>query len=998
MKWIKRVFIGIGILLVLIVAAAIIVPIVFKDDIKAAIDKEIAKSVNADVVFDVNNFDLTVFRNFPNVTAEIKQLGVFNRAPFEGVPLFVVQRLDVEVNIKELLFGDQLRLKGITLVDPQITIKVLADGKANYDITYPSTDTVKTTEEPGTFSFGIDHWEIVNGEVTYDDKSLPYFLQIKGLNHTGSGDFTQDVFDLKTKTVADTVTTSYGDMELLTNKKVDIDMTISISEDITKYTFKDNTVKVNDFGLQFDGWFKMNEKDYGMDITFGSPETSFKSILSLVPGMYTKDFGKIETKGDLTFKGFAKGTYSDTQMPAFNLALLVKDAMFKYPDLPTAVNNINMDLLVDNKTGVIENTVVDLKKLHLDFGSNPVDARLLVENLKDYRMDGSLAAKLNLAELSKMFPMDGLEMRGIYAIDAKAKGVYDSIRKIIPAVEANMTLANGYVKSSEFPLPLEDLKVTASVKNTSGKMAETVVNVSDFSMMLDGEKFAATLLLQNLDDYTWDLKANGGIDIEKMTKIFPVEGMTLAGKVKADLQTKGKMSDVDAKRYDKLPTSGTASLTDFKFNSKDLPYAVTVSQAQAVFNPQKIELKNTVGTIGKSDFTVNGAVSNYIAYLFGQNETIKGNMDFNSTLLDLNEFMTDTEAAPTTPDSASYGVVPVPANIDFILRSDIKTVKMMDYTMTNAAGDIIVKDGIANLSGVKFNMLGGGFVVNGTYNTKDINHPKYDLGLKIEALSIQQAASSFSVVKTYAPVAGLVNGNFSTDFKITGELGGDMMPKMDKVNGAGLVKIAQASLTQSKLVSGLTSLTKLDDTDKVTLKDVLMSTVITNGRLSVQPFDVKLGNYAANISGSSGLDQTVDYTIKMAVPAGKLASQFQSQLNQLSGSSSTSTDIPVTIAMGGTVTNPTFKLSMAEQKQQVKEAVTKVVEQKAQDAVKQLSEGAKPEDVVKNLLKLNKQDSASKAAAAKKDSTGAAPKPAAEQATEALQNKLNNLLKKKKSN
>src|SRR6218665_3301684 len=295
MKWIKRILIGVGVLLVLIVAAAIIVPIVFKDDIKAAIDKEIAKSVNADVVFDVNNFDLTVFRNFPNVTAEIKQLGVFNRAPFEGVPLFVIQRLDVEVNIKELLFGEQLRLKGITLVDPQITIKVLPDGKANYDITYPSTDTTTVTnEEPSSFSFGIDHWEIINGDITYDDKSLPYFLQIKGLNHTGSGDFTQDVFDLKTMTVADTVTSSYADMELLTNKRVEIDMTISISEDITKYTFKDNSVKVNDFGLQFDGWFKMNEKDYGMDVTFGSPETAFKSILSLVPGMYTKDFGKIE--------------------------------------------------------------------------------------------------------------------------------------------------------------------------------------------------------------------------------------------------------------------------------------------------------------------------------------------------------------------------------------------------------------------------------------------------------------------------------------------------------------------------------------------------------------------------------------------------------------------------------------------------------------------------------------------------------------------------------
>ena len=158
---------------------------------------------------------------------------------------------------------------------------------------------------------------------------------------------------------------------------------------------------------------------------------------------------------------------------------------------------------------------------------------------------------------------------------------------------------------------------------------------------------------------------------------------------------------------------------------------------------------------------------------------------------------------------------------------------------------------------------------------RSINHPKYNLGLKIENMSIQQAASSFSVIKTYAPIAGLVNGKFNTDFQIGGELGHDMSPKMDMVNGGGLVKIAQATVTQSKLISGITSLTKLDNTDEVTLKDVLMSAAITNGRLTVKPFDVKFGSYTTNVTGSSGLDGSIDYTLKMNVPAGKLGAQFQ---------------------------------------------------------------------------------------------------------------------------
>ncbi len=993
MKIVKKVLIGVGILLLVIVAAAFVIPIVFKDDIKAAIDKELAKSINADVIFDVNNFDLTLFSNFPNVTVEVKELGVFNREPFAGTPLFVVEEFAVELNLKELVFGDQLRVKGISLIRPQITIKVLKDGKANYDITYPSTEeAAPAAEESGSFSFGIDHWQIVDANIVYDDQSIPFATSIKGLNHSGSGDFNEKEFDLITKTAIDSLTLKFDGTEYLTNKQAVLNATIGISEEYTRFTFKDNTTTLNEFAMHVEGWFKMNEKDYGMDIQFSSPENSFKSLLSLVPGVYTKDFGSIETNGDLTFAGFVKGTMSDTQMPAFNMALNVKDAMFKYPDLPTAISNINVDLLVDNKTGVIENTVVDLKKLHLEFGANPVDARMLIENLKDYRMDANVKAALNLAELGKMFPMDGLEMKGAFAIDATAKGVYDSIKKVMPAVNATMSLSNGYIKSSEFPIPLEDLRFKASVQNSSGKMAETLINVKDFGMLMDGERFTAELVLQNLDDYTWDAKANGGIDLEKITKIFPIEGMTLAGKVKGDIQTKGKYSDLDAGKYERLPTSGTASLKDFKYTTVDLP-VVTISQSDAVFDPRKIEIKNTIGTIGKSDFNVTGSINNYIGYLFGS-ETIKGNMVFNSTLLDLNEFMTETEAPSTPTEPTPYGVVPVPQNIDFVLHSNLKTVKMMDYTMTNVNGDVIVKDGVANLNGIKFNMLGGAFVINGAYDTKDINHPLYDLGVKIENMSIQQAASSFSIVQTYAPIAGLVNGSFGTDFKISGELGQDMMPKMNSVNADGLIKIAQAALTQSKLVSGITSLTKLDNSDQVTLKDVLMSVAIKDGALSVKPFDVKFGEYKTNISGSTGLDGSINYQLKMNVPAGKLGSQLQGFVNKNTGANNSTSEIPVTIALGGNYNDPKTSLLMDEQKQQVTEAVTAVAEEKTKQAVQDILEGEKPKDVLNNILN-PKKDTAKVAEGTPADSTKTDVK---QETQKALENKLQNLLKKKKNN
>src|SRR5690606_31408438 len=250
----------------------------------------------------------------------------------------------------------------------------------------------------------------------------------------------------------------------------------------------------------------------------------------------------------------------------------------------------------------------------------------------------------------------------------------------------------------------------------------------------------------------------------------------------------------------------------------DLP-EVTISRASMAFDPRQISLQEMNGTIGKRDFNVKGAVTNYLGYVFGDNEVIKGKVTFNSNLLDLNEFMTQEEEV-VAEETSAYSVIAIPRNIDFGLQSNIRTVKMMDFTMNNASGDIVVRNGVANLNGLRFNMLGGRFLVNGSYDTHDIKHPEYDFALKIDDMSIQQAANSFTIVKTFAPIAGLVSGNFSTDFKIKGELLNNMMPNLRTVNGAGLVNIAQAALTDSKFISGITSLTRLDDTDDVKLKDV----------------------------------------------------------------------------------------------------------------------------------------------------------------------------------
>lgn len=974
-------------LVVLVIVFLAAAPMLFKDQIKAAIDEELAKTVNADIYFEPENFSLTLFKNFPNVTASLEEFGVINRAPFAGEILFAAQELDVEVNLMSVLFNDQLRIKGITLYQPNINVLVLEDGSANYDVTFPDTAAVAETVETGEpMTFGIDHWEIIDGELIYDDASLPYRMELKGLNHTGSGDFSATVFDMDIYLAVDTVNVNFDGVDYLTNRRIETEMVMGMDLDQYKFTFKDNNTSLNDFGLAFDGWFMMDDEGYDMDLTFGSPANSFKSLLSLIPALYTDSFEDLEAAGTLDFGGQLNGRYSETSMPAFSINLGVNDGMFKYPDLPDAVKNVNVAVAIDNEDGVIENTKVDISSFNLELGNNPVKGRMLISNLKNYPIDADVQATLDLEEIGRLFPVEGTDMRGKFVLAAKANGTYDSIRNIIPELDITMSLENGYVKSAEFPIPVEDIHFSSSVENSSGRMDDTSIDIEDFSFRLDEDKFAGKFHVEDLSNYTWSGEVGGTIDLGKMMQVFPQEGMTLSGRIEANLKTAGEYKDVEAERYDRLYTSGKIVVTGLEYVEDELlPYGMKIEQATASFSPKTASIGNYIGTVGKSDFNITGYVENYIGYLFKDNESLKGNLTVNSRLIDLNEFMValEEEDQAATEEEAPLEVIPVPENIDFTLKTSVKKILYDNMALNNAKGVVVVKNGVVDMKGLDFDMLGGHFKLTGLYHTKDEKRPYFDFGLDVDNVSIQQSYATFGTVQTFAPIAAAAAGDISTDFKLKGYLGEDMMPQYESLSGSGLLKVVEASLKDSKLVQNLAAKTNLKNAESATLKDIVMSAKVEKGRMGVDPFDVTLGKYKTNVAGSIGLDGSMSYGLNIEVPAGELGSQYNALVSQLSGEQKQTEKVNLLVGLTGTYDAPKIKIETAELTKQAKDAAKKA----AEDVAKK-----EAEKLLSSVLK-QQQDSAA-ADTVKKDAQQQAIEDVTEQATESLKN----LFKKKKKN
>ena len=425
----KKVLITIGIILGLLIISAAILPIIFKDKIVTLVKTEINNNLNAKA--DFKNFDLTLIRSFPYFTLELDEFSIIGVGDFDGDTLTYISQLKVAVDLMSVIGGGQIKVKTISLDEPFINLLVLKDGKANWDIAKPSADKKESAPSSSEFKLALKKYELINGRINYDDESMGFKMMMIDVDHTGNGDFTQDLFTLSTNTKTSSTNLWYGGVKYLHNIKSVLKADLDMDMKNMKFTFKENELSLNELALGFNGWLAMPADDINMDLNFSAKQNDFRHFISMIPGVYSESFKDIQTKGTLALRGFVKGTYNDKQMPGFGLIVTIKDGMFKYPSLPVAVQNVQIDLNIANADGIPDHTAIDLNRMHAELGTEPIDAKLRVRTpVSDADIDGMIKTNINFANISKMVPLEsGTSMRGLLVADVAFKGRMSAIEQ-----------------------------------------------------------------------------------------------------------------------------------------------------------------------------------------------------------------------------------------------------------------------------------------------------------------------------------------------------------------------------------------------------------------------------------------------------------------------------------------------------------------------------------------------------------------------------------------
>jgi hypothetical protein len=997
-----------GLTLLVILVILFITPLFFKGKILKIVKQEINSSVEAKV--DFKDLNISWFRHFPKLTVGLEDVYVAGVGSFEGDTLLKARSLDVSMNIMSVISGKEMKVYGVYLDKPDILAKVNKEGEANWDIA-KKTESSDTSSTPSSFQLSLEKYLITDGHIIYDDAQSGMYAEVKGLDHEGSGNFTQDVFTLSTKTKSESASFTYANIPYLVNAATGMDADIEIDNRSSKYSFKKTALEVNDLKLTADGFFQLvNDSTYNMDISFNAPSNDFKNFLSLIPAIYKNEFSKIKTSGQASLKGFAKGVYSNTSLPAYNVDLAVKDGSFQYPDLPQAVKNIQVVANFSNTTGALDNTVIDIQKAHLDFGKDPFDFKLVFKNPETRKyIDLVVKGKLDLAEVSKFIKLDaGTSLSGSVNADAFAKGEMAAIQKQSGPFSAGgfFNIRNFGYASKDLPFPVKNGAFDVQVQNQGGVADATDINVSPGHVEMGNDVIDFALKLNRpVTVMNFSGNAKGGLSLDKLEKFIDLDpGTKLKGLLNADMNFAGSKADIDKGAYDKISLNGTADLKAVAYVSKDYPSGVKINNASLNFNPDNAQLRSLEGHYGITSFTANGVLDNMVAYALDKGQ-LQGTINLTADNIKLNEWMGTSETS--TPQPVVTGPFLVPANVDIAVNTRAGSVVYDKVTYKNISGRMQVKDEAVYLQDVKAEALSGNMSFNGSYSTRENKkQPRISMAYAVKDIDIQQAFYAFNTVSKLMPVGQFISGKMNSSFQMNGNLGGDMFPQLTSLNGGGNLFLVEGLLRNFEPLQKLATHLQVNALKEISLKDVKAQFEFANGKVLMKPFSVKVKDIEMQIGGTHGLDKTMDYLIAMKIPRSYLGNAGNNLVNGLVSEAAKKgvainpgEMVNLNVRMTGSMTNPSIKTDLKQSAtditQEMKQQAGAFVKQKAdsvkqsvRDTVKQIKNQV-VNDVKKDIFN---QITGTKDSSGKKPSFDSTKKKA--EAT--IKEGLNNLFKKKK--
>jgi hypothetical protein len=643
----------------------------------------------------------------------------------------------------------------------------------------------------------------------------------------------------------------------------------------------------------------------------------------------TGDF--TNSKLDLTTKSTAKVSLDMDKMNYLKNVKLTLDAV------------LGIDLEKSKYTFKENKALINQLPLEFDGFIQMVEAGQIYD-LKFKTPTSSFTNFLGLIPSAYASSLDGVKTTGDFTIVGFAKG--ELTETTVPKFNVAIASNNASFQYPNLPKSVQNIVIDTKIINETGILNDTYVNLDKLSFKIDQDVFSAKANVKNITvNPIVDAALKGTINLANLSKAYPIKlDKPLAGILKADVTTQFDMASVEKSQYENIKNAGTMSLSGFKYTDENNK-SMNISTALVEFNPSRINLKQFNATTGKSDLAINGVLENFYGFMFKKQE-LKGNFNMSSNQLAVDDFMTSGEPAKTTTSGGEgkaetktaakpAEAMKIPAFLNCTLNAKANTVLYDNLKLKDVSGKLIIKDEKALLENFKTSIFGGTIGLTGAVSTKE-KVPTFDMNLGFNQVDIAQTFTQLDMMKKIAPLAGIINGKLNSTIKLNGNLDAkELTPDLKSLTGDLLGQLLSTTVNakNSTLLNALGSKVSFIDVNKLNLNDLKMALTFEDGKVKVKPFDIKYQDIKVTVGGTHGFDQTMNYNLKLDVPAKYLGKEASAFLSKLSAADAAKLEnIPISGMITGNFSNPKIAI---DTKTAVSNLTTQVVNQQKEKLTKQ---------------------------------------------------------------
>ena len=409
MKWLKRIFITLILIVVLLLGAIVIIGTQYKDEVVDYVKVELGKQLTREV--KVGAIEYSLFSNFPNVSVDLINLETYSFEPGDK-PFLKLNKVHLVFDISSLI-GGEFEVGEVILEEGQVNVIYNKEGIPNFNIFKPSADSTGSKS-----SFSIDDIQFQNVNVSYADWKAGDEYNVKLTECSVNPKALSDSIDASFDIDGEIPQMQVGDFKSQKPLKLSGNFELWVKNGAVRFDYSGELGEGNSV---VKGEIKPGNKSDKWDINCALNGHKAQELLKILPDDF-KDPVLNSLKGDLKATLTMKGDKTKKKSPPINIAFEFSNGTFKVNQNQFSKVHLIGDYY-QPLTSSIWGAKVKLKSYSADFNGIQVSGKAEVSEFKRPYIYGSIKSDFELANLHELALKEDLEsLKGKASLDMTLSG------------------------------------------------------------------------------------------------------------------------------------------------------------------------------------------------------------------------------------------------------------------------------------------------------------------------------------------------------------------------------------------------------------------------------------------------------------------------------------------------------------------------------------------------------------------------------------------------